>query len=187
MHEFLSRRMKHCITIDALSEVIHLVESLPRVNRDFACSPEIFKRRFLRRPIPPSFGSARWTRKIARHQWTTMANRVANFFDARIAIAPQLRLKPSTLVESFARSKKSMRPPMAPIRANHACIMRPVFEKRTLLLREAREHRRRVSIESRVQNQMMRTIDAVDAVELEKPEVVHRSFERPCIRVSNRG
>ena len=157
-------------SVHALREVVDLVEAAPPRDRDLSAPPEMLERRLMRRPVPPALAGARGPREVAGRERAALGDRSAHLVDDATPTRTEPRAHPGALSVARAAPLEAVDPPGKPVAADDARVVRPVLEQAARRLGVVRELHRAESVETRVEDQVMRALDRVDAVDLHEAE-----------------
>ena len=177
-------------SVDAAGNVVDLLEAAPRVNGDLSRPPQVLKCRLVRRPLPPATprlaSRAHPVVNVANAHRTGLPEQIHRLLHPLRPTAAKSLPHPCIVQVASPTRLEPIGPPRQPIGPYQAGIVRPVFEDGSMPLGLHRQLDWLVSIEPRVQDQVVGTLDERDAVDLDIAQCPDHG-EHPRVGGSRRG
>ena len=174
--------------MDALHQVVDLLESLATRNRQLPRPPQHLERRLLRLPAPPAAGlPLSIPVELARKHRPVVADSLTHALKDLQVTGTEPLPQPRRVVNPRAKALEAMAPVRKKGDGDGRRIVRPVLEQRPPLLDQPREQRRSISVPARRECEMVRPLDDIDRIDLHEPhpldERQHAGVRRRTRRV----
>ena len=115
---------------NALNKVVHFFKSFTFRNSQPTRAPQMFKRRLLRMPLPPTSALVTcWRCKITSTKWPLKANPRKRATKNGSRVPTKLFAPPRASLHTLVVAREAMLPMRKPLRWNGACVMRPMLKK----------------------------------------------------------